>query len=124
MKINETLQKPLSIASLIRKIHNELADSQRQREDEGEKPLFEVESLTIEAHFVVAETIEGKGGFDLKIISLNGSDNMKIEQMHKITLKLKPVLNEESELGLGLTKLEISTSGLRPRPVEDHMNHE
>jgi len=78
-----------SISSLIRKVHEELIESQKMREDAEQDPLFEVESLTIEANFVVSTTTEGKGKVDLKIVGVDGMKNVKKEQIHKLTLKLK-----------------------------------
>ncbi len=106
----------LSISSLIRKVHEELADSQRRREAEAGLPLFEVESLTIEAHFLVSSNLEGKGGVDLKIVSLGAAKGTKAEQIHKIILKLKVVPDDVPVIGL--TDPEMAPDGRRPRSVE------
>ena len=105
--------KPLFIGELIRQVQRELIESQSQRESEGQTALFEVESLTVEAHFVVSNSTTSKGGFDLKIITLGGEKAYKEEQVHKISLKLKTLPAEEDNLGLG--GLEIEPSGRRPR---------
>jgi Trypsin-co-occurring domain 2 len=106
----------LSISSLIRKVHEELVDSQRRRQTDDNPPLFEVESLTIEAHFVVTSTAEGKGGIDLKIVNLGAASGTKAEQVHKIILKLKTV--SDNVPSPRLTDPEMAPDGRRPRPVE------
>jgi len=105
--------EPLFIGELIRQVQRELIDSQVQRESEGQSALFEVESLTVEVHFVASSSSTGKGGFDLKILTLGGEKAYKEEQVHKITLTLKALPTEEDNLGLG--NLEIEPSGRRPR---------
>lgn len=104
--------KPLFIGELIRQVQNELIESQTQRELEGQSALFEVESLTVEVHFVVSSSSTGKGGFDLKIITLGGEKAYKEEQIHKITLTLKSISPEDN---FGLDGLESEPSGRRPR---------
>lgn len=105
--------KPLFIGELIRQVQNELVESQSQREAEGKSAIFEVESLTIEVNFVVSASSTGKGGFDLKILTLGGEKMYKDEQVHKITLTLKSLQAEEDTWGLG--NLEVEPSGRRPR---------
>jgi hypothetical protein len=107
------VNKPLFIGELIRRVQDELVESQIQRESEGMTALFEVESLTVEVNFVVSASSTGKGGFDLKILTLGGENLYKEDQVHKITLTLKALSPEEDTLGLG--SLEIEPSGRRPR---------
>src|SRR4051812_31664691 len=112
-QMSQKLEEGLSIGSLIRKVHEELAYSQRQRQIEGVSPLFEVDSLTIEAHFTVTSSDEEKGGIDLKIVNLGATAGIKSEQVHKIILALKTVTNRDQLIGL--TEPEMAPDGLRPR---------
>jgi hypothetical protein len=78
-----------SISSLIRKVHNELIKSQELREGENLPPLFEVESLVIEANFIVSQSTDQKGKIDLKIVGVDGVKSNREEEVHKLILKLK-----------------------------------
>lgn len=103
----------LPIGDLIRRIQNDLIESQRQRESEGQPPLFEVDSLTLEVHFVVTRSTKTTGGFDLKVITFGGETTYTSEQVHKISLSLKSAPQEEADFGL--SGLDIESSGRRPR---------
>ncbi len=104
-------QKPLFIREVIRQVKREHIESQLQRESEGLPALFEVESLTVEAHFVVSASLAGKGGVDLKILTLGGAKTHKEEQVHKISLTLK-ALPPKDDSGFGDFE---EPSGIRPR---------
>ncbi len=109
-----------SISSLIRSVHNELIKSQEQREAENIAPLFEVESLTIEANFIISKIKESKGKFDLKIIGVDGMQNIKKEQVHKIILKLKTtdlIINKDESNKGGYSRIgHKHTKGILPAP--------
>ena len=107
------IEKALLIGGLIRQVQKELIESQRQRTAEGEPALFQVESLAIEAHFIVTESTQAKGGFDLKILTSGGQRTFAKEQVHKITLTLKTAPHEEDDAGL--EGLDMEPSGRRPR---------
>lgn len=47
--------KNIMVKDLIREVHEELIESQVERESENQKPLFIVDELTIEANFIVAD---------------------------------------------------------------------
>jgi hypothetical protein len=87
--------KPLFIKELIRQVHNELAESQEERELEGQDALFEVEKLTIEANFIATDSETESGGIDFKLLKYNAGGSSKNERVHKVTLELttptKPV---------------------------------
>ena len=81
--------KGIGLKDLIRQVHEELALSEQEREEEGLDPLFEVEGLDLELNFVVREDEAARGGIDLKIFSLGSEISGSSEQVHKITLHLK-----------------------------------
>jgi hypothetical protein len=90
MKENSTNQisDNLFIKELIRKVHQELIDSQNERESNGMDPLFYVKDLTIEANFIVETEVNGGGGIRFGIVSINGGAKYNSHQVHKITLTL------------------------------------
>jgi Trypsin-co-occurring domain 2 len=96
MKSKDYSQTSLSLKELIRRVQKELIESQREREEDGQKAIFEVEKLTLEVHFIVAQSSEGKGGIDFKILTFGGANvsggrNYQNQQIHKIILSLKVI---------------------------------
>lgn len=109
--------KSLFIKDLIRRVQQELLESQKERIANGEPAIFQVEKMTIEVNFVVSQSSEAKGGFDFKLITIGGikiggSKEYQQEQIHKITLSLTAVHGEDIS---GLKGLEESGSRFMPR---------
>lgn len=88
--------KGIGIKDLIREVHEQLAVSEQEREDEGLSPLFEVAGLDLEVNFVVKEDASAHGGIDLKVFSLGTELIDRSEQVHKIILHLKAVPLEDA----------------------------
>lgn len=91
--------KPLFIKELIRRVHRELVDSQKEREENQEEPLFFVEKLVVEANFAIVESKGAKGGIDLKFITLGKQRDYSEQQVHKITLTLSSMPSQEITSG-------------------------
>jgi len=109
------ISKNLFIKDLIRRVQVELMESQKEREQNGEPAIFEVEKMTIEVNFVAIESKKAEGGLDFKIIAvggidLGGSAGIQQQQIHKITLSLNAVSNQTV-----LRDLEESSSHFMPR---------
>ncbi len=79
----------LKIKDVIHKVQQELAESQNEREEKGLPPLFEVDSLDIEIHFVVQQHADSRVGASLAVIDVGADHNYSQEQIHKMTLRLK-----------------------------------
>jgi hypothetical protein len=117
MKKGFTASRSLFIKDLIRRVHQELLESQKEREECGEVAIFEVEKMTIEVNFVVTDSKEAKGGLDFKIITIGGLDlggkaEYQQQQVHKIVLSLTALPNRNR---LILKDLEESGSRFMPR---------
>lgn len=89
-------ESDLSLKNLIRAVSGELLASQTERLEAGQRALFEIEELTIEVSFVVTETRGGGGGFDLKVVKADANVRYDRERVHKITLKLKALGEEDA----------------------------
>jgi len=116
MKKGFTAFKSLFIKDLIRCVHQELLESQKEREEYGEVAIFEVEKMTIEVNFVATDSKEAKGGLDFKIITIGGLDlggkaEYQQQQVHKIVLSLTALPRDR----LILKDLEESGSRFMPR---------
>lgn len=107
----DNLPDTLFIKELIRRVQTELLESKKQRDAAGQEALFAVDSMTIEVNFVVTRSGAGKGGLDFKIITAGGEKSYENQQVQKITLNLKAVLQS----GDGLTELDGAATGFRPR---------
>ena len=99
-------ERNLFIKDLIRKVHTEIFESQKEREAAGQSPLFRVEKMTIEVNFVVTETGKGRGGFDFKVITAGAEKEFQKQQVQKITL----------ELGTFASTEPLSSEGESPWP--------
>ncbi|MCC7505439.1 MAG: hypothetical protein IT259_09065 [Saprospiraceae bacterium] len=116
----EEISDNLFIKDLIRLIHKELTESQSERVQNNEAPLFEVDSLTIEANFIIKEETKGKVGLSFKLLTFGGfdagnEDNIAKEKVHKISLTLKSITqNSMFRNNMDLKELE-TIGGLKPR---------
>lgn len=86
----------LFIEDLISKVHDELLQARRKREQRGDPAIFEVQDMTLEVHFVAQRAADYNGGIDLKIVtvggvSAGGARHYSDQQIHKITLNLTAV---------------------------------
>jgi hypothetical protein len=81
----------VSVKDLIHRVSQDLIESQTEREKSGRKPLFEVETLTIEINFVVTTTTDAKGEIDLQLVTVEGGKQYENQQVQKITLQLKAI---------------------------------
>jgi Trypsin-co-occurring domain 2 len=107
----------LFVKDLIRRVHQELLESQRERQECQDAPIFEVEKLTIEVNFVVMHSTTGHAGLDFKIITIGGAGvganvEYQQQQVHKITLSLVGVPGRSV---LPLPDVEDSGSRFMPR---------
>ncbi|ENO2185825.1 trypco2 family protein [Vibrio alginolyticus] len=113
-------EKSLFIGELIRKVHDELRESQERRELEGHEALFEIDTLTIEANFIVTEHESEGGGFDFKILKYNANASNKNETIHKIVLQLKanqnPFEDDEYDGGGSYSVGGPARKGINPSP--------
>lgn len=86
----------LFIEDLISKVHDELMQARRKRDQRGDPAIFEVKDMTLEVHFVAQRDTGYHGGIDLKIVtvggvSAGGARHYSDQQVHKITLNLTAV---------------------------------
>jgi len=103
--------RPLFIKDLIRQVHDELLASQKERLSRDESPIFEVEKLTLEVNFIITDETEAKGGFNFKIITAGIGNKYTDQQIHKVTLSLTAVAQDNWEV----EGLEKSGTHFRPR---------
>lgn len=105
----------LSLKTLIRAVSEDLLASRAERQERGLPPLFEIEELIVEVSFVVTQSRSGGGGFDLKIVRADTNVRYDAESIHRITLKLR-ALEEDDVLedDSFFSRIEVERP-LRPR---------
>ncbi|GEM_PF-2108845 len=110
-------QQPLFIKDLIRRVYDELYESQREREAGGQDPIFQVSTLTLEVNFVVVRGKGLKGGVDFKVITAGGDKTYEQQQIQKVTLSLNalPIGTSDTED----LELPATASTFRPREVDE-----
>ena len=81
----------LGLKDLLRQTRLEIEAAAREREAAGEAGLFQVDSVTIEANFIVRKNAGIDGSFRLLAVTLDGSGKYEKEQVQKVTVVLSPV---------------------------------
>jgi len=96
-KNSEQITENLFIKELIRKVHDELIESQKEREEKKIDSLFTVKDMTIEVNFIAEKSTKVEGGLDFKVVTVGGNTDIKSQQIHKITLNLEVEKIKEEE---------------------------
>ena len=78
----------VSVKELIQRISEDLLESEQERTAGGRRAVFEVAELTIELAFVVSRSRQGRGGIDLKVLSVGGEAGRGDERTQRMTLRL------------------------------------
>lgn len=108
MPKSSSMQESLSLAELIRAVHEELIKSQLERESDDLAPLFEVDTLELEVNFVVGETKSAEAGCDIKVVSVGGDMEWAKQQVHNVKLTLKAT-KPDSQLTFDV--IEVGSAG-------------
>jgi hypothetical protein len=110
MKKQADVKESLSLKELIRRVQEELAESQEEREKRGDQALFEVEKLVLEVNFAVTRSAKVNGRLEFKVLTLGGVNaggghDYEQQRVHKITLSLKAVPPAPGHPGIGFNPL-------------------
>ncbi len=76
----------ITISEAIRKIEEELRNSQKVREKQGRPPLLELKSVEIELLAKASLTKDGEDKLDLKFFAVKAGDTATKESFHKIKI--------------------------------------
>ena len=93
------MDEEISVKELIQKISEDLLESEQERTARGQRAVFEVSELTVELAFVVSRTRQGRGGIDLRVVSVGGDIGRANEQTQRMTLRLIAVGGAEERAG-------------------------
>jgi len=78
----------ITLSQAIRKIEEELINSQLEREKQNLPPLFTLQSVELEMQVAIKSTTSSKGGVDIKLLSVQFGDDIAKEKTHKVKLIL------------------------------------
>ena len=91
------MNNDVSLGSFIRHVRQELQAAASELRASGEDALLRVETVNIEVHAVATTSKEGKGGVDLKVLTLGGGKLIKEQEIHKITVTLRAKRPDEPQ---------------------------
>jgi hypothetical protein len=97
----------LSIRALIREVTREVLSAQADRIASGEPAVFELSDLTLEVSFVATSSKKAGGGFDLKVVKADAGLQYDKESIHKVSLKLVAVVDQEQPFGVGKVRPQL-----------------
>jgi hypothetical protein len=87
----------VTLSQLIRHVRQQLHEAAAARREAGERAILRVETVTIELHTVATSSKEGKGGVDLKIVTVGGQKAYSEQETQKIVVVLRAKLPDEPE---------------------------
>jgi hypothetical protein len=97
----------LSIRELIREVTRDVLSSQAERIAAGDPAVFEISDLVLEVSFVATSSKKAGGGFDLTVVKADAGVQYDKESIHKVTLKLVAVQDEEQPFGVGRVRPQL-----------------
>ena len=86
------MEGEMPLADIIRMLREELLELYRERKETNQAPLWRIADCEIELNIVSRETKQIDGKVSVAVFATSGSGNYTHEQIHKIRLKLTPVL--------------------------------
>lgn len=78
----------VSVSALIAQIRAELVKAETERRARREDPLLELQQVEIEVNFLVESSDVVKGGFDLKVVTFGGENQLRREDVQKVKIIL------------------------------------
>lgn len=82
--------KSIGIADLLAQVRAEIDLAQERLSSSGKEPAIDWESAEVEISFAVSKTVDAKGGVNYLIFAVEAGGELKSEEIHRLTIKLKP----------------------------------
>jgi hypothetical protein len=89
----------IGLKDLVTRTRDELVALDAAAREAG--PTFQVEEVVVEVHVVVTKAVEGQAGFDLKVVTVGGKGQYQQNEVHKVTVRLKPFGMPRGQRGFG-----------------------
>jgi hypothetical protein len=77
----------LGVADLVARVRDELETLDASRDAADRPALFSLDELELELQFTAIERVDGRGGIDLKVVSLGASKGLESTAVQKIRLR-------------------------------------
>lgn len=100
----------LGVQDLIEKVKDELIKTEQKRIKDGRDPLFELKDFELEINFVVTNRNKESGGFDFKVVTLEGERDISSERIQKVKLRMAAIPPQEHQAEASEVPLEIDDS--------------
>ncbi len=81
----------LGLQPFLEQLRVELEAAATSVESKDKKPLLYLDEAQVEIQFVVEHSKEGKGGFDLKVVSIGGGKSSTQSETHTLRVTLRPL---------------------------------
>jgi len=79
----------IPLKELVQEIRRQLEELDSERIEEGADPLLLLETVSLELKFTVAESAAGKGGFDLKIVTVGSEKQDRTEAVQTVSIQYR-----------------------------------
>jgi hypothetical protein len=77
----------LGLADLIRRVREELEEADAERQMSAEDPLLALDQVALDLQFTLTRRKGGKGGIDLKVVSLEGAKGIESSAVHTVSVR-------------------------------------
>lgn len=95
------MEGEMPLAEIMRMLRGAILELHKERKETNQTPLWKISDCEIELNIVSRETKQIDGKVSVAIFATSGSGNYTHEQIHKIRLKLTPILSD-GEAGKGI----------------------
>ena len=79
----------LGLMDLIAALRAEVEAAQ-DKFSSGKKPMFYIDAVEVEVHFVVESAASAGGGLHIYFLTVEGKHEYKAQNIHKLKVSLKP----------------------------------
>ena len=83
--------RELGLKELIEKARDDLMELDSQARSGENNPSLRVVDVVVELNVIIEESTQGKGGFDLKVVTAGTTISKDDTQVQKITVHLAPL---------------------------------
>jgi hypothetical protein len=87
--------KRIGLAEMLRSLRYELLEAQKNVSASSKPALLDLGEAEVEIKFTVAKGVKGKLGADVHFFAVEVGGKYELEEVHTLTLKLKPATNAD-----------------------------
>lgn len=87
--------KPININEFIEQVRKELLSPRHATTKDEALPLFFIDEVELEISVTVTSDLSGNGKINLQVVEVGTSANHQNENVHKITIKMTPLISKD-----------------------------